>query len=157
MTQAVPDKIDFMGDVFILCPVFSYKKGGQILTSEDIGLEKKAYSTSCWSGFTSHYSIDEDKQLSLNSLSLIGATSICKNICGREVVIENTLNKIRGIDYFPFFTGALLLLKDYFKKSNCIYNCPEDYETVIELELVKGKVIQLTAIRVKGTSKNGEI
>ena len=34
MTQAVPDTIEFMGEIFILCPVFSYRKSGEILIKE---------------------------------------------------------------------------------------------------------------------------
>ncbi|MEZ9711071.1 hypothetical protein AB4254_20585 [Vibrio breoganii] len=154
MTQAAPDKITFMGDEFLLCPVFSIKGEQELLSLEYLGINSTSFLSGCSRGFVASFEITTDNRLSLCSISLIGSNSISRNVCGKEVITDAYHKEIRGIDYFPQFSGKLVLLKDYLKKSSFMYNCPEDYETVIELGLEKGKVIRVNVIRVKDAKSN---
>ncbi|MEZ9466599.1 hypothetical protein AB4228_07570 [Vibrio breoganii] len=154
MTQAAPDKITFMGDTFSLCPVLSVKGEREILTRDLLGIKNTSFLSGCSRGFTGNYVIGSDNRLRLCSISLVGSGSISQNICGKEVICGKNDKKIKGIEYFPLFTGTLVLWKDYLKKSSFIYSCSEDYETVIELELTRGKVIHITVTRAKETRKN---
>lgn len=153
MTQAAPDKITFMGDDFLLCPVFSVK-GSELLSREFLGINSTTFLSGCSRGFISSFQINTDNRLSLCSISLIGSNSTSQNVCGKEVITGEYHKEIRGIDFFPLFSGELVLLKDYLKKSSFMYNCPEDYETVVELGLEKGKVIRVNAVRVKEAKPN---
>lgn len=149
MTQAAPDKITFMGDEFQLCPVFSIKGEQELLSCEFLGINSTAFLSGCSRGFVASFEITTDNRLNLCSISLIGSNSISRNVCGKEVITGAYHKEIRGIDYFPQLSGKLVLLKDYLKKSSFMYNCPEDYETVVELWLEKGKVVRVDAVRLK--------
>ncbi|WP_220719124.1 hypothetical protein [Agarivorans litoreus] len=141
MTLQAPDKIVFMGEEFSI--------ERQLLTKEHIGLEPSGVCTALWRGFTALYKITQDHRLTLDSLSLFGVGSFAHNVASTNHFHTDYHNYVLDVGFYSLFTGVLRLRKHYLKVSSFAFtSTDDDYQTLIELSFVRGKVVDVNPIRV---------
>jgi len=153
MTIQISDKFSFKGEEYAICGV----RGGELFSPKEHDLDTHSTSSGCWRGYQAFYNIiddhlvidnlfinlEEEKKINDKQPKILGKPDFNK-----EPSIESNWN------FFKFyytelllklnFTGAVLIAKDFVEAmgAHMGFQKPMAYETVIELKIKNGKLIE---------------
>ena len=142
MTAQIPDEVRYQDDEFTLAGV----NGDGLPTPEEFGIFTHSRSTACWRGFVMKYEYIKGQLLlqemmvnTENPPEIKGIKP--KSTHGKSHQFEYIYENLR---YTPQFTGTMLIAKDFIREMyiHMGFQSPWAYQTVIELALENGHIIQ---------------
>jgi len=143
MTKQISDSFVFQGDSYALIGI----SGGVLAYPEQFGMEPVAISTSCYRGFYATYELT-DKSLFLRELTISVNNRNYKPIGGVKPVKVKMRSKTyvyHGLKEIVTFSGQIRLAKNLFSEFyiHMGYQKASAYETVLDITLTDGQVVQI--------------
>ncbi|TFG32892.1 hypothetical protein EU527_09165 [Candidatus Thorarchaeota archaeon] len=141
MTGQIADEFRYNGEIYDLVGI----DGEGLFTPADFGICARAGSTACWRGFQMIYDCVEGKlileQMNVNTTNPVPINGVepIHGEFGFSHIYENLKLKTN-------FSGKIRLGKDFISSMyvHMGFQSEESYETVIELEIKKGDILQKT-------------
>jgi hypothetical protein len=143
MTSQIADSVVFQGDRYELIGIF----GGVLAYPEQFGMKPMMTQTNCYRGFYATYELT-DKSLFLRELSICVNNGNYKPIGGVMPVKDKVPRKTyvyHGLNEIMTFSGRIRLAKNFFSEFyiHMGYQKASAYETVLDITLTDGQVVQI--------------
>ncbi|MFX1279084.1 MAG: hypothetical protein ACFFA3_06680 [Promethearchaeota archaeon] len=133
----MPDEFKLNNEIFSLIGL----KGEGLFSPEDFGITPYFNCTACWRGYVMKYIISED-QLVLDEMRV--NVDDPPKINDIEPMKEGDLfkYKYKNLNLKPFFTGKLLLAKDFIDSMyvHMGFQRPIAFKTVVEIHVKNGDI-----------------